>query len=266
MTPMIQSHTATVCALMQLNCPQAELAPPLAEVLAAAPGRPLAKALIFAPDALGQHLYRHDAGLFAAYERECSLRIRVQAEMPSVTPVCFASIFTGLAPSAHGINHYTKPVLTCATLFDYALQAGRQVAIVAVADSSIDRIFRQRALDYFSEPDDAGVTQRCLELLAADRHDLILVYQQAYDDTLHAQTPFSPAALQAAADHADAFSRIAAAAHAAWAAYDRLLAVIPDHGAHFDSATGKGDHGLAIAEDLEVNHFYGIFAGQIDAS
>lgn len=260
---MIQSHTATVCALMGVAAAEG-LAPALEPVrriwLETLQGRPVQKCLVFAPDALGNHLYRRDAGLFAPFEAVCSTRVAVQAEMPSVTPVCFGSIFTGLSPAEHGIQAYAKPVLACDTLFDYLARAGKRTAIVAVADSSIDRIFRERPIDYFSEAYDAEVTARTLALLEADSHDFILAYQQAYDDTLHEQTPFSAAAIQAVRHHGAAFAELAAAAEQAWRGYDRLIAVTPDHGAHLDES-GKGDHGLAIAEDLEVNHFYGVFAG-----
>lgn len=261
---MIQSHTATVCALMGVPTPDG-LAPALEPVRQLGQSllqdRPVQKCLVFAPDALGHHLYRRDASLFAPFEAICSMRVAVQAEMPSVTPVCFGSIFTGSSPAEHGIRAYAKPVLACDTLFDYLARAGKRVAIVAVADSSIDRIFRERPIDYFSEADDAEVTARTLALLAADSHDFILVYQQEYDDILHQQTPFSADAIAAVRHHGAAFAEIAAAVEKAWGGYDRLMAVTPDHGAHVDEH-GKGDHGLAIAEDLEVNHFYGVFAGR----
>ncbi|MEZ0374205.1 MAG: alkaline phosphatase family protein [Candidatus Sericytochromatia bacterium] len=261
--PSIASLTATLCRLMAVTCPEEQLAPALAEVLQAQQtvlaGRSVQKCLVFAPDALGKHLYRYDPGLFAPIRAHCPLSAEVEAEMPSVTPVCFGSIFTGLAPQAHGIVTYAKPVLSCDTLFDFLARAGKRVAIVAVADSSIDKIFRNRPIDYFSEPYDQDVTDRTLALLAADSHDFILVYQQEYDDTLHEQTPFSDQAIQAVRNHGRDFEILARAAGEAWKADDHLLVVTPDHGAHIDPENGLGDHGLAIPEDLEVIHYYGLY-------
>lgn len=263
--PLIQATTATLCQVMGVPWPQAELAAPLKDVLQAQTeilsSRQARKCLVYAPDALGHHLYRQQPEIFAEMEAACPLRQQVQAEMPAVTPVCFASMYSGLSPAGHGIQAYAKPVLSCQTLFDYLLAAGKRVAIVAVQDSSIERIFRERPLDYFSEPYDPEVTARALELLTADQHDFILVYHQEYDDQLHATTPFSPSAIQAALNHSQAFKQLAEAFHKHWTRYDRLLAVTPDHGAHLDPASGQGDHGLAIAEDLEVNHFYGLYQG-----
>jgi hypothetical protein len=168
-------------------------------------------------------------------------------------------MFTGRPPASHGIRTYEKPVLRCETLFDRLVSAGKRVAIVAVRDSSIDRIFRGRAIDYFSERYDPEVTERTLRLLEEDRHDFVLAYHQEYDDTLHRTTPRSEEAVEALKKHVDAFVRLARAAHEHWAPYDRVLGFVPDHGAHVDPQTGKGTHGLDIPEDMEVRHFYGVF-------
>lgn len=261
-TPSIQSLTASVCALMGVAWPE-HLSPALEPVLAAAQmhlgGRTVSRCLVYAPDALGHHLYRRDPRMFAAIEAACPERVALRAVMPSVTPVCFASIFTGLSPDQHGIREYAKPVLTCDTLFDLLARAGKRVAIVAVANSSIDTIFRERNIDYYSENYDAEATERALELLAKDQHDFILVYHQEYDDMLHDHTPFDPVALAAAERNVSACATLAAAAREAWRHHDIALIVAPDHGAHIDPATGKGDHGLDIPEDMEVNHFYGLW-------
>ena len=139
------------------------------------------------------------------------------------------------------------------------MSAGKRVAIVAVLDSSIDRIFRNRAIDYFSETYDPEVTERTLQLLEEDRHDFVLAYHQEYDDTLHRTTPRSPEAVEALKSHVDAFVRLARAAHESWSPYHRVLGFVPDHGAHVDPHTGKGTHGLDIHEDMDVRHFYGVF-------
>ena len=44
---------------------------------------------------------------------------------------------------------YDKPVLRCETIFDSLVNAGKKVAIVAVRNSSIDSIFRERTIDYY---------------------------------------------------------------------------------------------------------------------
>jgi hypothetical protein len=39
------------------------------------------------------------------------------------------------------------------------------------------------------------------------------------------------------------------------------VAFAPDHGAHINPSTGKGDHGLDIPEDMDIFHCYGIYPG-----
>jgi hypothetical protein len=186
----------------------------------------------------------------------------LHAELPSVTPVCFASMFTGAAPEEHGITKYEKPVLQCDTVFDALSRAGWRVAIVAVKGSSIDTIFRNRNVDYFSEDYDPQVIARAEALLQEGVHSLVLAYLQEYDDTLHRTTPFSVAALHAMRNNIAAFDYLATVFDRAWAQYDRAILFCPDHGGHIDPDTGRGTHGLSSPDDLEVLHFFGLRSGR----
>jgi len=167
-------------------------------------------------------------------------------------------MFPGAGPERHGIRKYEKPVLSIDTVFDAFARAGRRVAIVAVHDSSIDRIFRGRALDYFSEKYDPWVTEKALALVAADRHDLVVAYHQEYDDVMHATGPLAPRALRGARNHVEAFADLAAAFDSAWARHPRALVFAPDHGAHPDPATGGGAHGTAADADMDLAHYWAI--------
>jgi len=266
--PTIAAVTPTLCRLFGVAPPALCDAPPLATVLDAAAARlgsrPLDRCLLYAPDAIGEHLEAALPDLFPEVARHAPVRARLRSVLPPKTPVCFASMFTGALPEAHGIRQYERPVLRADTLFDALARAGRRVAIAAVADSSVDRIFRERPLDYFSESYDAEVTARVHALLAEDAHDLIVAYHQEYDDSLHAGTPFSQAALAAARRHAAAFGEQAGAAAQRWDGRAWALLFAPDHGAHLDPATGGGTHGLDIPEDMEVSHFWGL--GRLDGS
>ena len=252
-TPSIASLTPTICQLMEV--PFRTSAQALDSVMGKT-SKKLEKCLIFAPDALGLHLQAQLPEMFQDLQAQSSVSVNLLAELPSVTPVCFASMYSGLAPNEHGITQYAKPVLQCDTLFDFLARAGKRVAIVAVEKSSIDLIFRNRPIDYYSEKYDAEVTERAIQLLKADQHDVILVYHQEYDDALHATTPFSERALTAARNHHRSIFRLRQEMNQAWTGYDRLMAVTPDHGAHIDSASGNGDHGLDIPEDRNVRHFF----------
>lgn len=254
----VGSVTSTVCDLFGIPRPADCDAPPFSEVAGSAARRTVTKALVFAADAIGAHLVRAYPAAFEPIARHAPTSVKACAVMPSVTPVCFASMFTGAPPETHGIRKRERPTLTCDTLFDALARAGRRVAIVAVENSSIDLIFRNRRIDYFTEAYDEEVVERTLNLIGADQHDFILAYQQEYDDKMHATAPRSPEAMRAMANHVRNFDRVACAARAQWATKSHAIAFVSDHGTHIDPSTGRGTHGSAMADDLEVRLFWGV--------
>lgn len=257
----IQGVTPTLCYLLGISPPALCSSPALVEVLRAAQGTFCGviaqKCLVFAPDALGDHLHSQYPSLFDAVVNVAPVKVSLRSVMPPKTPVCFASMFTGATPAQHGIRKYEKPVLRCDTLFDTLIRTGKRVSIVAVAGCSIDRIFQDRDIDYFSEEYDPNVTERVISLLEADRHDFILAYHQEYDDIMHSTTPFAEMAIHAAMNNIAGFVEMAEAVDKHWGQYNRIIVFTPDHGAHIDPSTGKGDHGEDIPEDMELKHFYG---------
>lgn len=258
----IASVTPTVCDLFGVQPPNICDHPPLASVRAAFADRlgnsPIERCLIYCPDALGDHLWARFPQQRSAIDQHCSHRVSLHAAFPPKTPVCFASVFTGAPPEVHGIRRYEKPTLTCETLFDVLIQSGRKVAIVAVRDSSIDLLFRNRAIDYFSEPYDQEVTARALTLLTEDSHDLVVVYHQEYDDQVHQTQPFSESCIAAMHHHVASSQTLVAAATDAWRDRTWAAVVAPDHGAHLDPQTQRGDHGADIPEDMAVSHWYSV--------
>lgn len=260
----IQSVTPTVCSLMGIDPPTSCEVPPLDAVLAAAGETArgtVRRCLIYAPDAMGEHLQAVDPAFYEGALRVAPVRVRLRSVTPPKTPVCFASMFTGAEPATHGIRRYERPIVRTDTLFDALIRAGRRVAIASVTNCSVDLIFRERAIDYFSEGNDADVTSRALALIEADAHDLVLAYHQEYDDRLHETEPFAPRAFLAARGHISAFAQLSEAVDRHWAAHPRAILFTPDHGAHRDPASGRGDHGDDAPEDMNVSHFYGIRAG-----
>lgn len=257
----IQSVTPTLCEILNISSPSLTSVKAHQPVIQAAKSafnfEKAEKCLVFAPDALGFHLHGQYANLFDKVRQHAPVEIPVKSVMPSVTPVCFASMFTGAAPSAHGITKYEKPVLTCDTIFDTLIRHGKKVAIVAVKDCSIDRIFRNRSLDYYSEVSDADVIKTTQKLIQQDTHDFILTYVQEYDDMLHETSPFAEAAIQGLQYHVEDFITINQAVLTSWSKYNFVVAFTPDHGAHFDEQINQGNHGEDIPEDMEIIHFYG---------
>jgi hypothetical protein len=235
------------------------------ERLRALDGRRAEKALVFCPDALGEMLLSRYAALTGGVSELAPLPVAMLAETPPKTPVCFASMFTGLAPEEHGIRRYERPVLSCDTLFESLAREGSRVAIVAVEGSSIDLIFRGRDLEYHSLPGDREVAAVACGILARDDADFVLAYQQGYDDLLHGPGgPFSADALEAAALHASDFAGLSQAMDEGWRGFDRLLLFAPDHGAH-ELEDGRGDHCDDIPQDMHITHFWG-FRSALEAA
>ena len=94
---------------------------------------------MFAADAIGAHLVRSYAEAFEPVARHAPTSVEACAVMPSVTPVCFASMFTGAPPDTHGIRKSERPTLTRDTLCDALSRAGRRVAIVDRPHDSAER-------------------------------------------------------------------------------------------------------------------------------
>ena len=258
----IASLTPTVCGLFGVDSPVLSSEPMLpsinARFRALLDDQVIERCLVYCPDALGDHVWSRFPEHVSTVSVHCPHRARVSSVFPPKTPVCFASVFTGAPPRIHGIRKPERPVLSCDTLFDALIRAGKRVAIVAVQNSSIDLMYRNRPLDYFSETYDEQVTARVRILLDRDVHHLLVVYHQEYDDQLHATQPFSDTCVRAIGNHVASVSQLATVAQRAWGGRCHAIVVAPDHGAHLDAARGFGDHGLDIPEDMQVSHWYGI--------
>jgi len=214
------------------------------------------RVLMYNPDAVALWLYPKYTDRFAPALVRTDLQIPVESVMPSVTPVCFASMYTGAMPEIHGIRKYTKPVLTTDTLFDAAIRAGKKCAILAETDCSIAKIFLERELDYFIYDTIDEVNAKALELIAADEYDLIVVYNGNYDSTMHKNAPESDAALAELSRNSEDFAALVDAVRTHWTDHNTFYGYCPDHGCH--EIDGKnGSHGLDQDEDMIVIHLFG---------
>ncbi|MEG1942195.1 MAG: hypothetical protein RR049_00140 [Angelakisella sp.] len=224
-------------------------------------GKPVDKVLIYNPDALGMWMYQKYTEEFTAVMERVQMLIPIATVMPSVTPVCFGTMYTGALPEIHGIKSYSKPVITTDSLFDALARAGKKVALVTVADSSMAIIFSGRNIDYFPMPYDTEATNKAMELIRDDKYDVVICYNQEFDDVMHESTPQSPVSYAAMQHHIDAFARLTDTAKESWAQYDTLVVCAPDHGTHVN-AQGLGDHGDYIEEDINIIHYFGAYHKQ----
>ena len=210
------------------------------------------------PDAVAMWLYQKYTEMFDGVVRNTHLALPLQSVMPSVTPVCFGTFYTGVTPAVHGIRSYVKPVLRIDTLFDVAIRAGKRCAIICDPDSSIGNIFLERDMDYFMYNDMEEITQKALELIEKDEHDLIVVYHKNYDSVMHKNGTEADISLQALKQNVRDFDRFATSIKEKWQHHDTLIGFAMDHGCH-DIDGGCGSHGLDMSEDLNIMHFYGVY-------
>jgi len=220
-------------------------------------GKSADRVLIYNPDCIGLWFWQKYTELFLPVQRYTQLTVPVATVMPAVTPVCFGTMYTGAMPAVHGIQSYTKPVIQIDSLFDSLSRSGKKVALIAVEDSSMAKIFLGRDIDYYLLPDDAAVADKGLELVQEDQYDLIVVYNQEYDDMIHDYTPEHPKAMEAAEHHAESFDRLCRAVKEHWQSHDTMVLWAPDHGNHLDW-DGHGNHGEWREEDINTVHFYGV--------
>jgi HAD superfamily hydrolase (TIGR01549 family) len=255
----IRSLTPTICYLVGIEPPKSSVdtvQTRLLKSMSKAGIDKITRCLVFSPDAIGKTIQEKYPDYFENIKSIAGHEERLLSINPPWTPVCFASMFSGASPEIHGIKKYERPILTVDTLFDSLSRAGKRSAIVTEKNSSMDLIFRNRGIDYFSEESDKEVIERALRLIQEDEYDFLAVYNDKYDKWLRKTSPYSPECLNALAEHNSTFLKLYEAVVRTWADKNWLLVYAPDHGAHFNEKDGLGTHGLPIPEDMDLIHYY----------
>lgn len=249
----IRSVCSTLCALF--GVPPLTDAPAMDEVLDLLPGSRADRVFMYNPDAVAWWVWEKYRPLFDPAAETDPLVLRMGSVMPSVTPVCFASMYSGLMPAEHGIRSYTKPVLTVDTIFDALIAKGLKPAICSTGTDSISLIFKNREMDYFIFDTPDEVNAKAAELIRADRHDLIVAYNGNYDTVMHGHGPQAEESLAALSHNAASFLSLCRTAGEAWADKRWAAAFATDHGCH-TLPDGRGTHGSDLEEDMNVVHLW----------
>ena len=152
---------------------------------------------MFNPDAIGQWVAEKYPTFLREVTRCTQLQLPLCSVMPSVTPVCFGTMYTGAQPEVHGIRKYEKPVITIDSLFDALIRAGKKPALVTYVKCSLSRIYLERDMDYYhyETGDIEDVAAKAVELILRDEHDFILIYNGNYDTIMHKNGPESARSL-----------------------------------------------------------------------
>ena len=252
----LKHFAATVAACMNFPLPDS-YAPPISwasDLLLKRMGGPADRVVLYHADAVGMYIWQKYTHLFAPVYAHSSLALPFVSTVESVTPVAHASMYTGLDPAGHGIQTYTRPRLTCSTLYDELLQAGKKPVILAEEDSTFLHIFAGRPLDYHTAATAVEIQEKALRLIEEDQYDLLSIHTFDYDTASHHYGPESKEALNALALEIRGFALLAEALEKYRGRHRVLLAYCPDHGQHAEPG-GNGAHGSKVTEDMNILHF-----------
>ena len=221
----------------------------------ALPGEKVSRVFMYNPDAIAQWLYQKYPHMFAEAKQRTDMELPLCTVMPSVTPVCFGTMYTGAEPEIHGIKGYVKPVIRIDTLFDALLRNGKKTAIVSTAGDSMSKIFLDRDMDYFILDIVEEVNAKACELIIENKYDFIAVYNANYDSCMHKYGPESIEALAELRCNVRAFGMFSELIAEHWKNHNALIGFAMDHGCH-EIDGNCGSHGLDMEEDLNITHFY----------
>ena len=214
------------------------------------------RVVMFNPDAVAQWLYEKYPQFFTEAKNCTELVVPLRTVMPSVTPVCFGTMYTGAQPEVHGIRKYEKPVIQIDTLFDALIRAGKKPAIISHHKaSSMSNIYLERAMDYFIAETLSEANAIAAELILRDEHDLIIVYNGNYDYAMHHNGPESAIALSEMRANVLTFSMLSELIRRNWKRHNTLVGFGMDHGCH-EIDGDSGSHGLDMEEDLNIFHMF----------
>lgn len=221
------------------------------------------RVLMYNPDAIGQWVYEKYPKLLREARNRCELELPLCTVMPSVTPVCFATMYTGAQPAVHGIQKYEKPVLTIDTLFDALIRAGKKPVILAQNCTSLSVIYNNRPMDYFVDSCIQETNARASEIILSDQYDFIVVYNGNFDTQMHHHGPESIRALAELRTNAEQFAIFSHMIRKHWKQHNTLLGFAMDHGCH-ETDEHLGQHGLDMDEDMNIVHFYNAYPAHMD--
>lgn len=237
---------------IQSALPNKTLCHYLDEVLS---GKKVSRIFMYNPDAVAQWIYHKYPHMFIEANKQSDIEIPFCTVMPSVTPVCFATMYTGAQPDVHGIQSYVKPVIKIDTIFDALIRAGKKPAIVSTTGDSVSKIFLERDMDYYIYDSVEQVNAKAAELILSDKYDFIAVYNGNYDSVMHKYGPESNEALGELRANVRTFGMFCEMIKEHWKSHDTLIGFAMDHGCH-EIDGNCGSHGLDMEEDLNITHLY----------
>lgn len=235
----------TVAALLQIPAPAATTASPIPEIVESL-GH-CERVAILAPDALGLFpwlRWRHVAPFLSGLHDSHSLVLR--AVMPTITPVNFATMISGVPREIHGIGSF-KDNFACETLFEVLAAQGRRGAGVGRQGwTGGELLARYAQMGRVGPPDDDGPLEGLVLDAATGGADFIIAQIGETDKAFHRYGPSSPAVEETVRNMDGVLMRLTTVLRSLGYA----VLILSDHGQH-DTETG-GSHGSDTDEDALV--------------
>ncbi|MBE6981849.1 MAG: hypothetical protein E7437_05950 [Ruminococcaceae bacterium] len=232
-------------------------------------GQKADRIVMYNPDAVAQWV----CGKYPKFLKEVisrtQLKLPLEAPMPSVTPVCFGTMYTGAQPEVHTLQlDGEKHVIPIDTLFDALIRAGRKPVLLAYAGGSLSVIYNGREMDYYMYKDFSELNAKAVQLILEDQHDFYVIYNGGYDFRLHDHGPEAPETLGELRINSHMFGLIHELIRANWKHHRTLLGFAMDHGCHLNMENWDNDpheigtHGLDTPEDRHIMHYYTTIGGE----
>ena len=216
---------------------------------------------MYNPDAIAEWIYEKYSDMLNTVTKRTELSLPMATVMPSVTPVCFGTMYTGAQPDVHGIQAYVKPVIKIDTIFDALIRSGKKPAIVSTSGDSMSKIYLERDMDYYIYDTLEEVNAKAVELIIEDKHDFIAVYNGNYDAFMHKYAPEGKESLAELRTNAKLYGMYDSLIKNVWKKHNVLVGFAMDHGCH-EIDGGAGSHGLDMDEDINIRHFYKIYTAE----
>ena len=226
------------------------------------------RVLIHNPDGVGMWLYEKYPDAFVSVLKHTHVTIPFKSPMPSVTPVCFGTMYTGAQPAVHGIQKYEKSIIRIDTFFDAVIRAGKRVAIVSTQNASMSNLFLEKGVDLYKCDCEAQIVAKAQELIMEDNHDVLCVYTHMYDTLDHKRGPEAKESLNALYEQGIFFDTLVSCIKRNWKQHNTLISFSPDHGVHQviggseglykDGNPKKGNHGSDSPLDRNILHYMGV--------
>lgn len=224
-------------------------------------GQKVERIIMYNPDAIAQWVFEKYHDMFGDILSLTDVALPFATVMPSVTPVCFGTMYTGSQPEIHGIRSYAKPVIKIDTIFDALLRNAKKPVIVCTENDSLSKIYLERDMDYFFYDSTDKVNQKAGELILKGEHDFIVIYNGNYDSTMHKFGPESKEALTALQANIKAYHSFLKLAKDSSRDKNTLVGFAMDHGCH-EIDGNCGSHGLDMEEDINIVHLYKLFKAE----